>query len=243
MNASSKAIVISTESFGEADMYIQFFTQKWGMISTLAKSARKSKKRYIGGLDLFCHNEIFVRGDVKDRPYLVELSVLNSFQGIRDSLDKMLASGKILHWVKKLADQSVAMPSLYSLLGQTLSLIEKETDLARLDLLVLIFRLKLISLLGLKPKVDACVRCDSNETEEVIFDIESGGILCKACLSGNYLRELSPLHPFQRKFLTTSDSFLLTKFEEIEFPENHTQSLSRLVTLFASYHTHLKLPH
>lgn len=243
MTSTSKAIVISTESFGEADMYIQFFTREWGMISTLAKSARKSKKRYIGGLDLFCHDEIFVKGDVKDKPYLVELSVLNSFQGIRDSLDKMLLGGKILHWVKKLADQSTPMPMLYSLLGQTLSLIEKETNLDRLELIALIFRLKLISQLGLKPKVDACVRCESVTEEEVIFDIESGGVLCRACLSGSYLRELSPLHPFQRKFLTASDAFLLTKFEEIDFPLAHTQSLSRLVTLFTSYHTHIKLPH
>lgn len=242
MSASSKAIVVSTENFGEADMYIQFFTQKWGMISTLAKSARKSKKRYVGGLDLFCHSEIFVRGDVKDRPYLVELSVLNSFTGIRDSLDKMVVGGKILQWVKKLADQSVPMPSLYSLLGQTLSLIEKETNLERLDLLVLIFRLKLISLLGLKPKVDACVVCENSTDENVIFDIESGGILCRACLTGNYLRELTPLPPYQRLFLKSADAFLLTKFEEIEFPLSHTHSLSRLVSLFASYHTHLKLP-
>ena len=96
MTSSTKAIVISTESFGEADMYIQFFTQKWGMVTALAKSAKKSKKRYVGGLDLFCHNEIFLRGDVKDRPYLTELTVLNSFTGIRDSLDKMKRSGVLL---------------------------------------------------------------------------------------------------------------------------------------------------
>ena len=58
MNYSSKGIVISVENFGEADRYIQFFTKDWGMITTLDKSARKSKRRYVGGLDLFCHDEI-----------------------------------------------------------------------------------------------------------------------------------------------------------------------------------------
>ena len=49
---SSKGIVLSHEDFGEADRYIQFFTKDWGMITVLARSARKSKRRYVGGLDL-----------------------------------------------------------------------------------------------------------------------------------------------------------------------------------------------
>ena len=223
-------------------MYIQFFTQRWGMLTTLAKSARKSKKRYVGGLDLFCHDEIYIRGELKERPYLVELNVLNSFTGIRDSLDKMLMAGKILQWIKKLANQNTPMPNLYSLLGQTLSLIEKEANSEKLELLTLIFRLKLISLLGLKPKVDACVNCGSRQDEDVIFDIESGGILCNKCLSGNYIRELAPLPYSERVFLNIADALPLTKFQDIQFPDDHTQNLARLVTLFTTFHTHIKLP-
>src|SRR5580658_6934041 len=95
MTFSSRAIVLSRESFGESDCYVQFYTKNWGLISTLAKAAKKSKRRYVGGLDLFCHDEIFLRGDPKDRPYLLELTVLNSFPLLRDDLEKMLAAGKI----------------------------------------------------------------------------------------------------------------------------------------------------
>ena len=103
MTYSSKGIVISIENFGESDRYVQFFTKDWGMISVLAKSARKSKRRYVGGLDLFCHDEIFLRGDPKDKPYLNELTVLNSFPKLREQLDKVLLAGKMAQWIKKLA--------------------------------------------------------------------------------------------------------------------------------------------
>src|ERR1043165_2773930 len=113
---NTRGIVIGTEDFGEADRYILFFTQNWGLISTLAKSAKKSKRRYVGGLDLFCHDEITIKGAAKDRPYLLELTVLNSFTTLREDLDKVLLAGKITQWVKKLTqDTATSIPGIYRL--------------------------------------------------------------------------------------------------------------------------------
>ena len=115
MKSSSRAIVLHRENFGEADQYIQLFTQTWGMITVLARSARKSRRRYVGGLDLFCHDEIFIKGDPRGRPYLTELSVLNSFMGIRDDLHRMVAAGAAVQWIRKLADATTPMPEISSL--------------------------------------------------------------------------------------------------------------------------------
>ncbi len=242
MTYSSKGIVLSIENFGEADRYVQFYTKDWGMISVLAKSARKSKRRYVGGLDLFCHNEIFLRGDPKDRPYLNELSVLNSFPKLREDLDKVLIAGKIVQWVKKLADTPTPMPNIYSLLGQSLALIEKEIKPEKLDLLNCIFKLKLLSLLGLKPRVDVCAKCESKDDSEGIFDLNSGGILCRACspkadFSGSLI-----LHPIQRNLLNVADKIKLTHWDEINFSKELLNPISHLTTQFASFHTQVKLP-
>ena len=236
-----RGIVLSRENFGEADSYIRFFTREWGLITVLAKSARKSKRRYIGGLDLFCHDELFIKGDPKGNPYLVELSVLNAFLGIRDSLDRLMYAGKLLQWVKKLADNSTPMPAVYSLLGQTLALIEKENQPERLDLLFLIFKLKLLAALGLKPRVDACVRC-SGEDEEGILDIESGGLVCQTCSQTKNKSHPLYLPPDEKLFLTHADNFKLTAWPQLNFPWDKTQHLSRLANQFALYHTHVTLP-
>ena len=242
MTYASRGIVISIENFGEADRYIQFFTRDWGMISVLAKSARKSKRRYVGGLDLFCHNEIFLRGDPKDRPYLNELSVLNSFPKLREDLDKVLIAGKLTQWTKKLADTPTPMPAIYSLLGQSLALIEKETQPQKLELLYCIFKLKLLSLLGLKPRVDACAKCESTEDIEGIFDLSSGGLLCRLCAPKADFTGGLTLHPIQRNLMTVADHLKLTHWDEIEFSEELLSPINRLMTQFASFHTQLKLP-
>jgi DNA repair protein RecO (recombination protein O) len=239
---SSRAIVIGTENFGEADRYVIFFTKNWGLISTLAKSARKSKRRYVGGLDLFCHSEIFIKGDPKERPYLQELSVLNSFPGLREELEKMLAAGRTTQWVKKLANTSVPMPGVYSLLGQTLSLIEKEKDPSRYELLCLIFKLKLLSEVGLKPKVDTCTRCSEPIEDKAVFDMDSGGVLCKKCAPKSSLHESLLLPPNERVFLDVADRLRLTAWEDIHLDPERVFPLQRLVTQFASFHTHTHLP-
>jgi DNA repair protein RecO (recombination protein O) len=241
MGSSSKAIVISHSNFGEADRYVQFLTQKWGMITVLAKSARKSRRRYVGGLDLFCHDEISLRGDPKGTPYLNELTVLNSFPALRDNLDKLLMAGKITQWVKRLADTTNPMPEIYSLLGQTLTLIEREPDPERLDLLNLVFKLKLLLHLGLKPSVDDCVKCETPASRGYM-DIEAGGVVCPSCSPAHYLSEHLVLAEEDRRFLERGDSLRLTQWTDTQFPRTNTMRLARLMTQFAQYHTHLKLP-
>lgn len=241
MRHASKAIVLSVEKFGEADCYVRFLTQKWGVISTLAKSARKSKKRYVGGLDLFCHDEIFLRGDPKDRPYLLELDVINSFPGIREQLDKVMMAGKIVQWIRKLADVPTPMPQLYSLLGQTLALIEQETQIERLELLTLVFKLKLLSFLGLNPQLEKCTRCEGPLDPTIIFDLSSGGAICARCpqeVSANNCY----LETDQRALLKHAEQLKLSTWNSFNTNSSHVPPLSRLLTQFASFHTHIKLP-
>ena len=241
MTHGSKAIVLSVEKFGEADCYVRFLTQKWGVISALAKSARKSKKRYVGGLDLFCHDEIFLRGDPKDRPYLLELNVINSFPGIREHLDKVMMAGKTVQWIKKLADVPTPMPQLYSLLGQTLSLIEKETRTERLDLLTLVFKLKLLSFLGLNPQLEKCTRCEGPLDPTTVFDLGSGGVVCSSCTKGQTLSAFY-LENNQRLFLIHAEQLKLKSWDSFLAAQDEVFPLSRLLTQFASFHTHIQLP-
>lgn len=239
---ATRAIVISREIFGESDLYVQFLTRDWGMVTLLAKAGRKSKRRYIGGLDLFCHNEISVKNHQKERAYLNELTVLNSFQGLRDDLDRLEVAGRALHWVKKLVNVSTPVPQVYSLLGQTLALIEKENDRRRLEILLFVFKLKLIEALGIKPEVDNCARCHSEIQGAVNFDFPSGGAICRACLPVSR-EEDRLLDAEDRAILKQGFTVRLVDWPHVVFNDNRSLQLTRLITHFTSFHTHVRLPH
>ncbi len=238
---STKAIVISREVFGEADLYVQFLTKDWGMVTLLAKAGRKSKRRYVGGLDLFCHNEIFVKNHQKERAYLNELTVLNCFGALRDDLDRLQVAGRALTWVKKLVNLASPVPGIYSLLGQTLALIEKENDSKRLEILLFIFKLKLIESLGIKPEVENCARCHSEIQGAVNFDFPSGGALCRKCVPTSR-EEDRLLDEEDRNILNNGFNVRLVDWPETRFPDQRSQSLNRLITHFTSFHTNVRLP-
>lgn len=236
--AITRAIVLSTDIFGEADRYIQVLTRDWGVVTLLAKSARKSRRRYAGGLDIFCHNEINVRGDIPRRAYLVDLTVINAFSKIRDDLEKILFAGKLLQWIRSLANVNTPIQQVYSLLGQTLALIENQTDATRLELLGLVFRLKLLSYLGFHPRTETCALC-SGTLDASLFDLGAGGIICTTCKPTSNHWEL---HPEEVHVMTHAKDIRLTRFDEVVVTEPVTQRLLYLVTQFTAYHTHAKVP-
>lgn len=247
MKTSTRGIVLSKEAFGEADLYVQFLTRDWGVVSLLAKSARKSKRRFVGGLDIFCHDEIFVKGDpMKERGLLLELSVLNSFTGIRDHLERALTAGKITHWAKKLSSQAAPNQVVYSLLGQSLALIEKEQNEHRLELLALIFKNKLLAELGLRPRFDECAKCNEEIETSVgtvpLFDISSGGMLCRTCSAKTHFSEYYKVEQDERRFLDYVTEMKFSQIREVSFPSPKINYLSRLLSQFASFHTHIRLP-
>ncbi len=47
------AIVVRRVAYGEADLIVTLYTRELGKISALARSARRSRKRFGGGLELF----------------------------------------------------------------------------------------------------------------------------------------------------------------------------------------------
>lgn len=239
---TSRAIVLSRENFGEADCYIEFLTEDWGIVTTLAKSARKSRRRYIGGLDIFCHDEISVRGDPHGTPYLDELKVLNTFLGLREEVDRVFAAGRLTQWVQKLVGAATPVPEIYRLTGQVLALLERETSAERITVLEVLFKLKLISHLGLKPRVESCAQQTECTAREFFLDLGSGTLICPRCAEGKPLLRQNLLNAEERNFLALADQVRLSAWEHVRLPIQTAQHLNKLLTSFTSFHTHVFLP-
>lgn len=68
--------------------------------------------------------------------------------------------------------------NIMQLLLNTLYMIS-ETD-KDLDLILSIFKLRLISILGFRPKIDKCISCNE-ESDKYYFSLRDNGIKCEAC--------------------------------------------------------------
>ena len=181
MRLVTPAIVLRTVDYGDSDRIVTLFTRDVGKLSALARGARKSVKRFGAGLGLFGVGEAILI----DKPN-AELSGLERFDGARGFPSLMLDVAKVAHGsyacelVRELIPQRHPEPDVFELLIDFCTLLEAAP--ARAETLR-IFELILLDMLGLRPQIERCVGC---ETEDLgapgdVLDVRRGGVVCASC--------------------------------------------------------------
>ena len=84
------AIVLQTHALREADVILVLLTKERGRLSAIARSAKQSKKRFMGGIDIFDCGEVRLAEPKKnDQPYILnEIERREQWQSLRENLDK-----------------------------------------------------------------------------------------------------------------------------------------------------------
>ena len=175
------AIVLRAIPYGDADRVVTLFTREAGKLSALARGARKSIKRFGAGLGLFGVGEAVLH----DKPN-VELAGLERFDGARGFPSLMNDVAKVAHGgyacelVREMLPPRQPEPHIFALLIELLTVLEAGP--ARAETLR-IFELSLLDALGLRPSLERCVSCDSDELGRAgdVLDLRRGGVLCAHC--------------------------------------------------------------
>ncbi len=95
---STPAILLRRINYGDYDLIITFFTLNKGKLSVIAKSAKKSTKRFAGILELFSVLQIVVSaGSRKGLPVLQEAVLQHPFANIRADIKK---TGYASYWAE-----------------------------------------------------------------------------------------------------------------------------------------------
>ncbi|MEI7973824.1 MAG: DNA repair protein RecO [Bdellovibrio sp.] len=129
---AGRAFVLRRTPYGEADWIVQLLTSAGGRISLLARGARKSVKRFGGGvlepthLVRFIHRESRQSGGLG---VLVEADLVDAFEGLREDFDRLSLALEVVDAVRRVAQEDdVQNQSLFDLLGNSLSALSKTGD-------------------------------------------------------------------------------------------------------------------
>lgn len=88
-------VILKCFPYGESDLIIRFVAQGYGKLSALARGAKKSKRRFVGGLDIF---DIGVLGISYSKGSLLTLTSFEQkggFKALRSDFDKFIISTSI----------------------------------------------------------------------------------------------------------------------------------------------------
>lgn len=186
MTEEVKGLVIRTADINESDRLITVFTEEKGVITALAKGARSLKSRKMASTMQFCYTD-FVLVQRQDKYWIKEASLIESFFGVRSSLEGLALAGYI---VEVLADVAIAEAERELLRLCLNSLYAISSGKYPLDKIKAAFEIRAASVLGFMPDVLECHRC-AERAGDFFFDIMGGVIECYGCHSRSESQHVS----------------------------------------------------
>ena len=184
---STPAIVLRRIDYGEYDFIITLFTLRNGKISVLAKSGKKSKKRFAGALELFSILNVACSiGRKKGLPILQEAALTHPFFNIRTSITKTAYASYWAELVNEWMEPGQQQAQLYQLLQYVLR--KLDVDQASEAALSVLFQMRFMTIAGLVPNLRQCSVCgiemEKMQNSKVSLNLIKGGIACERCVPG-----------------------------------------------------------
>lgn len=189
---STSAVLLRRIQYADSDLILTFLTKDSGKLSAIAKSAKKSVKRFGGVLELFSALDIvYQQTGIRGLPILKEAVLRKPFVHIRSDIVK---TGHASYWSELTnlwLEEGHAQPALFQLLEETLEALDEGTTAD--DVLGIYFQLRFLSLTGFAPHFESCCVCRAPVIDlaecRLSASLAKGGILCRHC-SDDSLRRL-----------------------------------------------------
>jgi DNA repair protein RecO (recombination protein O) len=178
----TEAIVLRAIPYGESDLIATLYTRARGRLSTMARAARKSQKRFGGALGMFTLSSMQLRG----RPG-TELWTLQTAEPVRSFASLALDVGAFAHasygteLLRELSPPEVPDETALDLVLAFYTELETGGPHAQV---LRAFELALLDILGLAPVLDRCVGCGTTELDQrggMVLDPSRGGVCCAQC--------------------------------------------------------------
>ncbi|MGH9247024.1 MAG: DNA repair protein RecO [Acidimicrobiales bacterium] len=177
------AIVLRTWKLGEADRIVNLLTRGHGKVRAVAKGVRKTSSRFGARLEPTSHVALqLYQGRELDT--ITQAESLATFRSIRGDFERFAKASTVLEAVDQIAQERHSAPRLHAMLLGVLRTLDGHDA----PLVVPGFLLKLLALEGLRPVVDACAVCGTDD-DLVAFDPIEGGVLCRAHRRGPAVSE------------------------------------------------------
>lgn len=171
-----KGIIIAENNMADFDKMVTLLTPN-GKIGCAAKGARRPKSLLMAGTQYLCFGEYLLYKGASSYN-INSCETIEVFYNIRTDLDKLKYAACITQIINDVTYENQNTYRILQLYLNTLYMIS-ETD-KNLDLVLSVFKIRLLCLLGFTPEINKCTICNSTENF-TSFSIKDNGFKCVAC--------------------------------------------------------------
>ena len=153
-------IIISENNLGDYDKMLTMLTPGLGKISCVAKGARRQKSALLAGTQFLCFGEYLMYKGANTYN-INSCETIEVFYNLRTDLDKLNYAVEITKIIRDVTDENENCYKILQLFLNTLYTLS-ETD-KNPELIMSIFKLKLLCFLGFTPRINECTNCKQKE--------------------------------------------------------------------------------
>src|SRR5205085_9242164 len=173
----SEAIVLRSYPLREADLLVTFFTRAEGKLRGVARSAKKSKRRFGGALEPLTWVRVYYED--RERQELARIDsceVLQSPLADQVSYERAVALGHLAELLDELLPDREANDAIFRLALSVLAHVRA----AAVWMPVTYFDLWMVRLVGLLPELHECIACGAElNGSRAYFHYLADGLLCQ----------------------------------------------------------------
>lgn len=179
--ARCEGIVVRTYPLGETSRIVVVYTREHGLLKLVAKGARKTPSRFGVSLEPLSRSRfvIYLKTD-RDLQLVSQGEAVRAYGTEIHDLTRLAHAQAAIELIDRLVWGEEAHDALFELLIQTIDSVEL-APVAALPAVTLAFELQVASLLGYRPRLDACVSCAGELSARRLFSPARGGMLCDRC--------------------------------------------------------------
>jgi DNA repair protein RecO (recombination protein O) len=178
MHITTQGLGLRETSYKEADKILTVLTGDAGKITVRARGALRRGCRYQAAAQLLVYSEMTLFS-YKDHFSLDEGTAIEAFRGVREDLDALSLASYFAELTELLTNEDCATPEILSLFLNSLhalGTLKKPPALVKAA-----FELRLLSLAGYEPLLDACAVCGGEDPEHPALHLREGVLCCAAC--------------------------------------------------------------
>lgn len=167
-----KGIIVKERSYKESSKLLDIVTLEYGVISVIAKGAKKLKSNLRSITDKLTYADFQIYYKEGKLSTLICADIINPFNNLRQDLIKISYASYLTELCMQVRKQSNEK-NIFNYLIDSLIKIDEGFDPTVVSN---ILELKYLSYLGIKPNLDSCAICQNEKI--LTASVEKGGFIC-----------------------------------------------------------------
>lgn len=175
----TRGIVLRHVDWRENDRMLTLLTPGMGRVGAVARGCRRRASPLLNASEVFAECE-YVLVQTRDRLTVAGAELLRGAYGLRLDYDRLTHAAYILALCEAAAQPGEECRAMYALLRGGIAALET-ADLCVLRDVTTAFLARFADASGFRPMLDACAECGAPISDQSVFSIEAGGLVCRVC--------------------------------------------------------------